>query len=80
MDEFLAVDETANESKAGNKVRPDIRVVQPEVDREGKPIFKSVGGMWRGTSKAGNEFYTLRIGSLKLLAFPNKKKEQAELG
>ena len=54
--------------------RPDFRVVQAGSDIEGKATFANVGGMWRQTSKAGNEFYTLRIGKLKLLVFPNRKK------
>ena len=53
--------------------KPDFRVVQPGTDVEGNANLMSVGGMWRSTSKAGNEFYTLRIGKLKLLVFPNKK-------
>nr|WP_304764829.1 hypothetical protein [Candidatus Burarchaeum sp.] len=65
------------EAGAGVKVkgeRPDFRVVQAGSDIEGKATFANVGGMWRQTSKAGNEFYTLRIGKLKLLVFPNKGK------
>lgn len=54
--------------------RPDFRIVQTEADREGKTVYKNVGGMWRNVSKNGNEFYTLMIGSLKLLVFPNDRK------
>lgn len=54
--------------------RPDIRVVQVDTDRDGKTIYKNVGGMWKNISKAGNEFYTIKIGNLKLLAFPNTQK------
>ena len=54
--------------------RPDLRVVQVEYDtRLGKSVFKDVGAMWRNTSKNGNEFYTMKIGKLKLLVFPNNK-------
>ncbi|HIH22345.1 TPA: DUF736 domain-containing protein [Candidatus Micrarchaeota archaeon] len=56
----------------GNK--PDFRIVQPEVDKDGKTIYRSVGGMWKRVSKNGNEFYSLMIGNLKLLVFPNDKK------
>jgi uncharacterized protein (DUF736 family) len=54
--------------------RPDFRVVQTEYDtRIGKTLFKDVGAMWRNTSRSGNEFYTMKIGKLKLLVFPNRK-------
>ena len=55
--------------------RPDFRVVQTEYDnRIGKTVFKDVGAMWKNTSKAGNEFYTMKIGKLKLLVFPNNRQ------
>ena len=60
------------ESSGAN--RPDIRLVQVETDIDGKAIYKNVGGMWKNISKNGNEFYTVKIGNLKLLAFPNKNK------
>ena len=70
--------EAGSESGSGTKVagqKPDFRVVQPEYDsRLGKTIFKDVGAMWRNTSKAGNEFYTMKIGKLKLLVFHNNKE------
>ncbi len=56
--------------------RPDLRIVQPITDQNGKTIFKGVGAMWKSVSKNGNEFYTLRIGELKLLVFPNTPREQ----
>ncbi|MBM3229149.1 DUF736 domain-containing protein [Candidatus Parvarchaeota archaeon] len=54
--------------------RPDFRVVQPEVDREGKVVFKNVGALWKNTSKAGRDFYTMKIGKLRLLVFPNSRQ------
>ncbi len=70
--------EAGSESGSGTKVagqKPDFRVVQPEYDsRLGKTVFKDVGAMWRNTSKAGNEFYTMKIGKLKLLVFHNSKE------
>ena len=70
--------EAGNESDSGNKVagrKPDFRVVQPEYDsRVGKSVFKDVGAIWRNTSKSGNEFYTMKIGKLKLLVFRNDKE------
>lgn len=54
--------------------RPDFRVVQAEYDtRLGKTVYKDVGAMWKNTSRGGNEFYTLKIGKLRLLVFPNSK-------
>jgi len=54
--------------------KPDFRVVQTEYDsRLGKTVYKDVGAMWRNVSKAGNEFYTMKIGKLKLLVFQNQK-------
>jgi len=61
------------EKTAGAK--PDFRIVQPEyVPALGKTVYKDVGAMWRNVSKAGNEFYTLKIGKLKLLVFANGKE------
>jgi hypothetical protein len=54
--------------------RPDLRVVQTDRDKEGKVVYSNVGGMWKNVSKNGNVFYTLRIGQLKLLVFPNDRK------
>ena len=54
--------------------RPDMRVVQADRDRDGNVVYSNVGGMWKNISKNGNEFYTLRIGQLKLLVFPNERK------
>jgi len=53
--------------------RPDFRVVQPGTDAAGNANLTNVGAMWKATSKAGKDFYTLRIGKLKLLVFPNRK-------
>jgi hypothetical protein len=54
--------------------RPDLRVVQADKDRDGKPLYVNVGGMWKNVSKNGKEFYVLKIGQLKLLVFPNDRK------
>jgi uncharacterized protein (DUF736 family) len=55
--------------------KPDFRVVQAEYDtRLGKTLFKDIGAMWKNTSKSGNEFYTMKIGKLKLLVFKNNKQ------
>jgi len=58
--------------------RPDFRVVQTDRDKEGKSVYVNVGGMWKNISKNGNEFYTLKIGQLKLLVFPNTSKFEAK--
>ena len=62
----------ANASPGGN--RPDFRVVQTDRDKDGKSVYINVGGMWKNVSRNGNEFYTLKIGQLKLLVFPNTSK------
>jgi hypothetical protein len=54
--------------------RPDFRIVQTDKDRDGKVLYMNVGGMWKNISKNGKVFYTLRIGQLKLLVFPNERK------
>jgi len=77
VEEDEGIELGGGEAGAGVKAkgeRPDFRVVQAGSDIEGKATFANVGGMWRQTSKAGNEFYTMRIGKLKLLVFPNKAK------
>ncbi len=62
------------EEMKGTGAKPDFRVVQPDYDgRLGKTVFKDVGAIWKNTSKAGNEFYTMKIGKLKLLVFRNEK-------
>ena len=61
--------------------RPDLRVVQVEYDsRLGKSVYKDVGAMWRNVSKSGNEFYTMKIGKLKLLVFQNDRGRQPQGG
>lgn len=57
----------------GSGEKPDFRVMQPDRDKDGNSSLKSVGGMWKKTSKNGNEFYVLNIGRLTLLVFPNDK-------
>ena len=66
--------EKSMESGLGQSNRPDLRVVQADRDKNGNVIYRNVGGMWKNVSKNGNEFYTLKIGELKLLIFPNEKK------
>jgi hypothetical protein len=55
--------------------RPDFSLVQPDTDRDGKTKYINIGGMWKNVSKNGKEFYTVRIGNLKLLAFPNNRQD-----
>lgn len=65
-------------AETGNSKQPEFRVVQPEYDaREQKTVFKDVGAIWKNISqKTGREFYTLKIGKLRLLVFENRKLEQ----
>ncbi len=69
--EEVTMKEESTPQQVSNK--PDYRIVQVETDKTGKATYSNVGGMWKNISKAGNEFYTLKIGNLKLLVFPNKK-------
>jgi hypothetical protein len=62
---------TSNSETSSN--RPDMRVVQADRDKDGNVVYSNVGGMWKNVSKNGNVFYTLKIGQLKLLVFPNNK-------
>jgi uncharacterized protein (DUF736 family) len=68
--------EEVQSPKAGSSGsnRPDFRVVQADRDKDGNVVYANVGGMWKNISKNGNEFYTLKIGQLKLLVFPNERK------
>jgi uncharacterized protein (DUF736 family) len=54
--------------------KPEFNVVQPEIAQDGKTIFKNVGALWKNTSKTGREFYTLKIGKLRLLVFANEPR------
>ncbi|MEM4272229.1 MAG: hypothetical protein QXH30_01450 [Candidatus Bilamarchaeaceae archaeon] len=85
LEEFEEIEETpAKEARKGTEEgpqfgsgeRPDFRVVQTDRDRDGKSVYVNVGGMWKRTSKNGNDFYVLRIGRLKLLVFQNDKERQ----
>ncbi len=64
--------EPAGNTQGSN--RPDLRVVQVDRDKDGNVVYKNVGGMWKNVSRNGNDFYTLKIGGLKLLVFPNDRK------
>ncbi len=84
MDEFEEIEskevdlgtteELGTEGKKGGN-RPDFRIVQPSTDRDGKPVLKNVGAMWKSTSKSGKEFYVMKIGELRLLVFKNEPRE-----
>ncbi len=74
FEEVRTENKPVGESTSGGSNRPDMRVVQADRDRDGNVVYNNVGGMWRNISKNGNEFYTLRIGQLKLLVFPNDRK------
>ncbi|MFA5108812.1 MAG: hypothetical protein WC492_04770 [Candidatus Micrarchaeia archaeon] len=71
--------ENQNVENAGFEARqPEYRVVQPEYDtREGKTVFRDVGAIWKNVSqKTGKEFFTLKIGKLRLLVFENQKLQR----
>ena len=72
--EEVQSEKPAQSGGSGGSNRPDFRIVQADRDKEGNVVYANVGGMWRNVSKNGNEFYTLKIGQLKLLVFPNDRK------
>ncbi|MEM1700599.1 MAG: hypothetical protein QW785_00875 [Candidatus Anstonellales archaeon] len=51
--------------------RPDYRVLQLIVDKDGKSKFAEVGAMWLHQKKEGGSFYIMKIGKLKLFVFKN---------
>jgi uncharacterized protein (DUF736 family) len=74
MDKLFPDEESIGEEESAKKgERPDFRVVQPYDDKNGNVVYKQVGALWKKRSKSGNDFYTLSIGSLRLLVFPNVK-------
>ncbi|HII53548.1 hypothetical protein COT30_03865 [Candidatus Micrarchaeota archaeon CG08_land_8_20_14_0_20_49_17] len=70
----IEVVESSGGGLTGERNRPDFRVMQPDTDRDGNKILTEVGAMWQRTSKNGNSFYSLNIGKLRLLVFPNTNK------
>ena len=76
IEESPAKEQTAERPKTEGTggERPDFRVMQPDRDKDGNSTLKSVGGMWKKTSKNGNDFYVLNIGRLTLLVFKNDKQ------
>ena len=74
--EELPVDEPQQrgQAKSGSGNRPDYRVVQVDTTKDGRTLYRNVGGMWKNVSKNGNEFFTLLIGNLKLLVFKNDRQ------
>lgn len=52
------------------KQKPEFRVVQSDRGPNGEQIYRSVGAVWKNTSKTGKVFYVLKIGTMRLLMFP----------
>jgi uncharacterized protein (DUF736 family) len=71
--EEIEIDKELSKDEKKEGVRPDFRIVQPVTDREGKTTYVRVGAIWKNTSKSGNDFYVIKIGNLKLLAFKNER-------
>jgi hypothetical protein len=70
-----SMQETGNrEPGTGSGNRPDFRIVQVDRDKDGNAVYLNVGGMWKNTSKNGKTFYSMKLGQLKLLVFPNERK------
>lgn len=81
MEEGFGEMPVENESLEGkgqgaHGARPDFRVLQPQVDKDGKQQLVDVGALWRNVSKSGNVFYTLKIGKMRLLVFENREKDR----
>jgi len=69
-EEFEKVDVDKAKAESGDaprKARPVFRIMQPDKDRDGKPILREVGVVWKQVGKNGNEFYVVKIGDLRLL-------------
>ena len=76
MAKKTVVEETEAELEIPKKgPKPDFRVVQTERGPEGETKYRNIVGMLKKTSKSGNDFYSMSIGKLRLLVFPNKKAE-----
>jgi hypothetical protein len=55
--------------------QPEFRILQQEYNqKEGKSTLKEVGVAWKNISQNGKEFYTIKIGNLRLLMFKNERK------
>ena len=55
--------------------QPEFRILQQEYNqREGRSTLKEVGVAWKNISQNGKEFYTIKIGNLRLLMFKNEKR------
>ncbi len=74
MDEQIEIQEQELE-KEKKGAKPDFRVYQSVANKEGTTSLVDVGAMWKNISKNGVEFYSLKIGNLKLLVFKNDLKE-----
>jgi len=74
VEEAEEVEQT--ETTQAGKKRPTFQVVQVERGADGKTVFRQVGAVWENTSKSGKEFYTLKIGNLRLLLFPSENGDK----
>ncbi|MEM3362473.1 MAG: hypothetical protein QXV64_01825 [Candidatus Anstonellaceae archaeon] len=55
--------------------QPEFRILQQEYNqKEGRTTLKEVGVAWKNISQNGKEFYTIKIGNLRLLMFKNERK------
>jgi uncharacterized protein (DUF736 family) len=58
--------------------RPQLRIVQPETDKDGKAILANVGGIWKNKDKSGKEYLTAKIGNMRMVCFSNAGKSSKE--
>ncbi len=71
VDELELEIEEPKEKKNEDQKMPDYRIVQSDIDRNGNKVMRRVGAIWVNRSKAGEEYLTINIGNLRLLAFKN---------
>ncbi|MCX8163270.1 MAG: DUF736 domain-containing protein [Candidatus Micrarchaeota archaeon] len=65
----------AAEAETGASKQPEFRILQQEYNqREGRTTLKEVGVAWKNISQNGKEFYTIKIGNLRLLMFKNERR------
>ncbi|MEM4366851.1 MAG: hypothetical protein QW035_01830 [Candidatus Anstonellales archaeon] len=57
------------EELPAEKQKPEFRVVQSDRGPNGEQVYRSVGAVWKNTSKNGKVFYVLKIGNMRLLMF-----------
>ena len=68
--------EVAEQTEAKKGRKPDLRIVQPFIGKDGKSGFKNVGAIWLSDKGEAKVDAILKIGDLRLLVFENKEKKE----